>query len=211
MVASISALPWRVKSSPTSFCRIAARCPSTDNLSDREMEILDRIGKGEEVKEIARALHLSPKTVETHRAHIKEKLKLRNAREVARVRGAMGKRAARHADLSHSVADVDEFRVSVATETLRPSRPASRSMPDGPSKRSNSHSQPSLRGCCRNSNEHDRTDPVRVKIRGSRYSQALRTWVTPSLGEWICSCQLDSEAAANRVAASRQSPGFARR
>src|ERR1700676_1663881 len=56
----------------------------TDDLSDRELEILERIGKGEEVKEIASTLHLSPKTVETHRAHIKEKLKLDNARQVAR-------------------------------------------------------------------------------------------------------------------------------
>lgn len=56
----------------------------TDTLSDRELEILERIGKGEEVKEIATALNLSPKTVETHRAHIKEKLKLSNARQVAR-------------------------------------------------------------------------------------------------------------------------------
>jgi DNA-binding NarL/FixJ family response regulator len=56
----------------------------TDNLTDRELEILDRIGKGEEVKGIAKMLHLSPKTVETHRAHIKEKLNLKNAREVAR-------------------------------------------------------------------------------------------------------------------------------
>lgn len=56
----------------------------TDTLSDREIEILERIGKGEEVKSIAKALHLSPKTVETHRAHIKEKLKLDNARQVAR-------------------------------------------------------------------------------------------------------------------------------
>jgi DNA-binding NarL/FixJ family response regulator len=56
----------------------------TNQLTDREIEILERIGKGEEVKAIAEALHLSPKTVETHRAHIKEKLKLRNAREVAR-------------------------------------------------------------------------------------------------------------------------------
>jgi len=56
----------------------------TDTLSDRELEILERIGKGEEVKEIARSLNLSPKTVETHRAHIKEKLKLPNARQVAR-------------------------------------------------------------------------------------------------------------------------------
>jgi DNA-binding NarL/FixJ family response regulator len=56
----------------------------TDGLTDRELEILERIGKGEEVKEIAKALNLSPKTVETHRAHIKEKLKLSNARQVAR-------------------------------------------------------------------------------------------------------------------------------
>src|ERR1700682_1949833 len=56
----------------------------TDGLSDRELEILERIGKGEEVKEIARALNLSPKTVETHRAHIKAKLHLTNARQVAR-------------------------------------------------------------------------------------------------------------------------------
>jgi len=43
-----------------------------DDLTDRELEILERIGKGEEVKSIAEALHLSPKTVETHRAHIKK-------------------------------------------------------------------------------------------------------------------------------------------
>jgi DNA-binding NarL/FixJ family response regulator len=56
----------------------------TDDLTDRELEILERIAKGEEVKSIAKALHLSPKTVETHRAHIKEKLNLSNARQVAR-------------------------------------------------------------------------------------------------------------------------------
>jgi DNA-binding NarL/FixJ family response regulator len=56
----------------------------TDGLTDRELEVLERIGKGEEVKAIARALNLSPKTVETHRAHIREKLKLQNARQVAR-------------------------------------------------------------------------------------------------------------------------------
>jgi len=56
----------------------------TDSLTDRELEILERIGKGEEMKSIAKALNLSPKTVETHRAHIKEKLNLENARQVAR-------------------------------------------------------------------------------------------------------------------------------
>src|SRR6266478_294169 len=53
-------------------------------LSDRELEILELIGKGKEVREIAKLLHLSPKTVETHRAHIKDKLDLKNSREVAR-------------------------------------------------------------------------------------------------------------------------------
>jgi DNA-binding NarL/FixJ family response regulator len=56
----------------------------TDKLSDRELEILELIGKGRDMGEIARALHISVKTVETHRAHIKEKLNLRNARQVAR-------------------------------------------------------------------------------------------------------------------------------
>ena len=55
-----------------------------DRLSDRELEILELIGKGRDVREIAKMLHLSPKTVETHRAHIKEKLGLANARQVAR-------------------------------------------------------------------------------------------------------------------------------
>jgi DNA-binding NarL/FixJ family response regulator len=53
-------------------------------LSDRELEILELIGKGKEVREIAKLLHLSPKTVETHRAHIKDKLDLKNSREVGR-------------------------------------------------------------------------------------------------------------------------------
>jgi DNA-binding NarL/FixJ family response regulator len=57
---------------------------ATERLSDRELEILELIGKGNEVRQIGKRLHLSPKTVETHRAHIKEKLQLKNAREVAR-------------------------------------------------------------------------------------------------------------------------------
>jgi len=56
----------------------------TERLSDRELEVLELIGKGREVREIANRLHLSPKTVETHRAHIKEKLQLKNARQVVR-------------------------------------------------------------------------------------------------------------------------------
>lgn len=55
-----------------------------DRLTDRELEVLQLIGEGTEVRDIAQKLHVSPKTVEAHRAHIKEKLDLKNAREVAR-------------------------------------------------------------------------------------------------------------------------------
>src|SRR5207248_394313 len=57
---------------------------AVERLSDRELEVLELIGKGKDVREIAKLLHLSPKTVETHRAHIKDKLDLKNSREVAR-------------------------------------------------------------------------------------------------------------------------------
>lgn len=55
-----------------------------DKLTDRELEVLQLIGEGKEVRDIAAQLHLSAKTVEAHRAHIKEKLNMNNAREVAR-------------------------------------------------------------------------------------------------------------------------------
>ena len=57
---------------------------AVERLSDRELEILELIGKGNDVRQIAKLLHLSPKTVETHRSHIKDKLDLKNSREVAR-------------------------------------------------------------------------------------------------------------------------------
>lgn len=64
--------------------RVAPEEELTDRLSDRELEVLEMIGAGKEIKAIATTLHLSPKTVETHRTHIKEKLNLQNARQVAR-------------------------------------------------------------------------------------------------------------------------------
>jgi DNA-binding NarL/FixJ family response regulator len=57
---------------------------AVERLSDRELEVLELIGKGNDVRQIAKVLHLSPKTVETHRSHIKDKLDLKNSREVAR-------------------------------------------------------------------------------------------------------------------------------
>jgi DNA-binding NarL/FixJ family response regulator len=53
-------------------------------LSDREFEVFNLIGQGKRTLEIAEALHLSAKTVETHRAHIMKKLNLKGWYEVAR-------------------------------------------------------------------------------------------------------------------------------
>jgi DNA-binding NarL/FixJ family response regulator len=52
------------------------------SLTDRELEIFRLIGEGHTTRQIAGALHLSVKTIESHQAHIKEKLALRNSREL---------------------------------------------------------------------------------------------------------------------------------
>jgi DNA-binding NarL/FixJ family response regulator len=51
-------------------------------LSDRELEVYRLIGAGHGTRQIADELHVSTKTVESYQAHIKEKLSLRNAREL---------------------------------------------------------------------------------------------------------------------------------
>lgn len=52
-------------------------------LSDRELQILTRLANGEEIKNIAANLGLSPRTVETHKARGMKKLKLSNMVEMA--------------------------------------------------------------------------------------------------------------------------------
>lgn len=47
-----------------------------DLLSNRELTVFRLIGQGNKTRQIAERLHLSVKTVESYRAHIKEKLKL---------------------------------------------------------------------------------------------------------------------------------------
>ena len=53
-----------------------------DRLSDRELEVFRLIGQGYGTRQIAKKLHLSVKTIETYRAHIKEKLSLASATEL---------------------------------------------------------------------------------------------------------------------------------
>jgi DNA-binding NarL/FixJ family response regulator len=51
-------------------------------LSDRELEVFRLIGEGFGTRQIADALHLSMKTVESYQAHLKIKLSLRTGREL---------------------------------------------------------------------------------------------------------------------------------
>ena len=59
-----------------------AEASTTEILSDRELEVFLLIGKGYGTSQIADQLHLSVKTIESYRAHIKEKLSLSNATEL---------------------------------------------------------------------------------------------------------------------------------
>ena len=55
-----------------------------ERLSDREFEVFQLIGEGKGTRQVAEHLRLSVKTVEVHRANIKEKLKLPNNNELIR-------------------------------------------------------------------------------------------------------------------------------
>ena len=59
--------------------------PGIESLSDRELEVFQLIGSGCATRQIAQQLRLSVKTIETYRAHIKEKLKLANGMELIRM------------------------------------------------------------------------------------------------------------------------------
>ncbi|HZN64961.1 MAG TPA: response regulator transcription factor [Tepidisphaeraceae bacterium] len=55
-----------------------------DVLTDRELEVFQLLGEGKAVREIAESLFVSVKTVEAHREHIKQKLKLKTSAELLR-------------------------------------------------------------------------------------------------------------------------------
>lgn len=62
--------------------RLAAGDSLIDDLSDRELEVFRLIGRGYRTRKIAEVLHVSVKTVESYREHIKQKMKLRDATEL---------------------------------------------------------------------------------------------------------------------------------
>jgi FixJ family two-component response regulator len=75
--------------------RAAAESEDAANLAKltrREREVLDFAGKGLHAKEIARALGISPRTVEVHKASLMDKLGARNIAELVRFAMAVEKR-----------------------------------------------------------------------------------------------------------------------
>ena len=69
----------------TMFSDVAeADATSVGRLSDRELEVLDLIGQGYGAAEIAKTLHLSVKTVNAYRDHIKGKLSIDGAGDLRR-------------------------------------------------------------------------------------------------------------------------------
>jgi two-component system, NarL family, response regulator NreC len=71
---------------PELGARLAAEpaSASPDDLSDRELEVLRLIALGHTNNEIAQNLYLSVRTVESHRAHIQQKLGLTSRSELVR-------------------------------------------------------------------------------------------------------------------------------
>ena len=77
---------------PRLGARVAAEPPPgpPDGLTDREFEVLKLIALGHTNAQVAQELYLSIRTVETHRAHIQQKLRLHDRAEL--VRYALDKR-----------------------------------------------------------------------------------------------------------------------
>lgn len=97
MTAVVSAAEGRTYLNPELGARLAAQPAETDgrpdNLSPREVEVLKLIALGHTNGEIASSLFLSVRTVESHRAHIQQKVGLTTRAELvsyARDRGLLG-------------------------------------------------------------------------------------------------------------------------
>lgn len=73
--------------------RLGEVSDSYDDLSERERQVLRLIGEGQTTQEIAETLGITPSTVQTHRAHIMQKLNLHRRSELIRYavrRGLIG-------------------------------------------------------------------------------------------------------------------------
>ena len=64
--------------------RDADSASPVEKLSDRELEVFQLIGQAQTTSNIAKQLHLSPHTIDSHREKIKAKLGLQNGAELTR-------------------------------------------------------------------------------------------------------------------------------
>lgn len=63
----------------------AAETPLVEQLSDRELEAFEWIGRGLDTREVAQRMHVSTKTIETYRTRIKDKLGIDRHSELVRL------------------------------------------------------------------------------------------------------------------------------
>ena len=103
------------------------------SLSNRELEVYEMIGQGLTIQQIAGRLHLSPKTVETHREKIKQKLNLKSSTELNRraVQWVLerGWSSATSGDQAVRRACRGACNALSLTGPLRPRRPSSTALP----------------------------------------------------------------------------------
>lgn len=71
-------IPQRMAGSAESIERLGV-------LSERELDVLKEIAKGKSTKQIAEELHLSPRTIETHRKNLHQKLEVNNVSGLVRI------------------------------------------------------------------------------------------------------------------------------
>ncbi len=100
LYASAGALPRLLKN--IAIGKVDVLAVTVKSLSDRELEIFYLIGRGLGVSQLARELHVSVKTVETHQLRMKEKLDLHSAAELRQKAVAWLSKSARESLYFHS-------------------------------------------------------------------------------------------------------------
>jgi DNA-binding NarL/FixJ family response regulator len=75
-------LSERLLQSAASGRHMMSKKPPMERLSNRELEVLEWMGQGLSVKDIAQRLHRSAKTIETHRQRLKDKLQIKSNSEL---------------------------------------------------------------------------------------------------------------------------------
>ena len=90
LVAAINLAQTRLKRLISEAESLGQARRRLEKLTSREAQILGLVGEGLTTKEIARRLDVSPRTVETHRTHISEKLGTGSVAEMVRIHLAGG-------------------------------------------------------------------------------------------------------------------------